>query len=134
MRTVVGADLWNDISVDCESSSARLAAKNALLVSRALLQEIREAGHLPSLKKSYFIACSYACEKELPRLLTPDDIRIHRIGKDLGVQTTGARRRSTAGQKERLQKGRKRNTKLHSIKIGPGKVRGRLFTASVLSS
>ena len=68
------------------------------------------------------------------RLLTPDDIRIHRIGKDLGVQTTGARRRSTAGQKERLQKGMKRNTKLHSLKIGPGKVRGRLFTASVLSS
>ena len=52
--------------VDCECSSARLAAKNALLVSRALLQEIREAGHLPSLKKSYFIAGSYACEKEPP--------------------------------------------------------------------
>ena len=67
MRTVVGADLWtDDISVDCECSSARLAAKNKPLVSRALLQEIREAGHLPSLKKSYFIAGSYACEEEPP--------------------------------------------------------------------
>ena len=63
MRTVVGADLWiDDISVDCESSSARLAAKNALLVSRALLQELRGAGHLPSLKKSYFVCvCVRVC-------------------------------------------------------------------------
>ena len=61
MRTVVGADLWiDDISVDCESSSARLAAKNALLVSRALLQELRGAGHLPSLKKSYFVCVCVA--------------------------------------------------------------------------
>ena len=90
MRTVVGADLWiDDISVDCESSSARLAAKNALLVSRALLQELKGAGHLPSLKKSYFVCVcvcgSYACEKELRRMLTPEENRIHRIGKDLGV-------------------------------------------------
>ena len=115
MRTVVGADLWiDDISVDCESSSARLAAKNALLVSRALLQELRGAGHLPSLKKSYFVCGSYACEKELRRMLTPEDIR---IGKDLGVPTTGARRRSTAGQKERLQKGMRRSNKLHALKV-----------------
>ena len=128
MRTVVGADLWiDDKSVDCESSSARLAAKNALLVSRALLQELKGAGHLPSLKKSYFVCGSYACEKELRRMLTPEDIRIHRIGKDLGVPTTGARRRSTAGQKERLQKGMRRNNKLHALKVGPGKARARLF-------
>ena len=77
---------------------------------------------------------SYACEKELRRLLTPEDIRIHRIGKDLGVPTTGARRRSTAGQKERLQKGMRRNNKLHASKVGPGKGGARLFTASVLAS
>ena len=88
---------------------------------RALLQELRGAGHLPSLKKSYFVCGSYACEKELRRLLTPEDIRIHRIGKDLGVPTTGARRRSTAGQKERLQKGVRRSNKLHALKVGPGK-------------
>ena len=138
MRTVVGADLWiDDISVDCESSSARLAAKNALLsllVSRALLQELKGAGHLPSLKKSYFVCGSYACEKELRRLLMPEDIRIHRIGKDLGVPTTCARRRSTAGQKERLQKGMRRSNNLHALKVGPGKARARLFTASVLAS
>ena len=138
MRTVVGADLWiDDISVDCESSSARLAAKNALLsllVSRALLQELKGAGHLPSLKKSYFVCGSYACEKELRRLLMPEDIRIHCIGKDLGVPTTCARRRSTAGQKERLQKGMRRSNNLHALKVGPGKARARLFTASVLAS
>ena len=125
-----------DISVDCESSSAHLAAKNTLLVSRALLQELKGAGHLLSLKKSYFVCVcgSYACEKEVRRMLTPEDIRIHRIGKDLGVPTTGARRRSTAGQKERLQKGMRRNNKLHALKVGPGKARARLFTASVLAS
>ena len=60
-----------DISVDCESSSAHLAAKNTLLVSRALLQELKGAGHLLSLKKSYFVCGSYACEKEVRRMLTP---------------------------------------------------------------
>ena len=84
--------------------------------------------------KSYFVCGSYACEKELRRMLTPEDIRIHRIGKDLGVPTTGARRRSTAGQKERLQKGMRRSNNLHALKVGPGKARARLFTASVLAS
>ena len=118
----------------CCCGSCMPTAKNALLVSRALLQELKGAGHLPSLKKSYFVCGSYACEKELRRLLTPEDIRIHRIGKDLGVPTTGARRRSTAGQKERLQKGMRRSSKLHALKVGPGKARARLFTASVLAS
>ena len=46
------------------------------------------------------------------------------------MPTTGARRRrrSMAGQKACLQKGTRRNTKMRSLKIGSGKVRGRIFT------
>ena len=134
MKAVVGTDLW----VDDVSALAQFAAKNALLVSRELLKELKGAGHHPSLKKSCFIAGSPACEKELRRLRNDEDIQIHQVGKGLGVPTTGARRRSTAGQRARLQKLAQNISKTRfvtrSLKIGSGKARGRIFTASILSS
>ena len=134
-RCIAGADVWiDDISVDLEDQSAEKAAGNARLLYKQLSQALGGGGHSISTKKTFFVASSSRASKALSSILEDGDPEVRSIGKDLGVGTSGAKRRSTGAATKRLDKAKRRLKKLQALRVPNQGVRARLFNASVMTS
>ena len=104
-RSIAAADVWiDDISVDLEDQSAEKAAGNARLLYKKLSQALGVGGHSVSTKKTFFVASSSRTTRALRGILEDGDPEVRSIGKDLGVGTSGAKRRSTGAAAKRLDK------------------------------
>ena len=127
--------VWiDDIAVDAEELNPGLAARNILALSKRLFAALRQRGHTPSASKTYFLASSKEAEQSLKRIRAESDPPVSSLGRDLGITTAGARRRTTKGAMSRFKKGGKRLQRLHRLQVPQARQRARLFSASVLTS
>ena len=128
-------DVWvDDISIDFVGDSVQAVCRQALQGFDVLQQGLQDAGLKLSLAKTGYLASSNDCKKELTIQRREDQPSVHELLKDLGLDSSGGRRRRIGTQQKRLLKAGRRNAKLHHLKIKSRPIRIRVWKTSVHSA
>ena len=128
-------DVWvDDISIDFVGDSVRGVCQEALHGFDVLQQRLTDAGLTMSLAKTGYLASSNDCKKEITLLRREDQPTVHELLKDLGLDSSGGRRRRIGTQQKRLLKAGRRNAKLSHLKIKARPIRIRVWKTSVHSA
>ena len=96
-----------------------------------LKQGLESAGLKLSPSKTGFLSSTNECKRFINLHRTEDQPRAHDLLKDLGLDSSGARRRRIGTQQKRLIKGRRRHMKLTHLKLRSRPVRVRVWKTSV---
>ena len=94
----------DDISLDVKEKDETKAARNVVLAYQQSRNSLQGAGHKPSDSKTSFLASNAKAAKALNSRRQEGDPEVKNVGVDLGMSTTAARARTSAGQKKRLTK------------------------------
>ena len=125
-------DVWvDDISVDFVGQDAHTVTQDALAGYEELKQGLEAAGLTLSVSKTGFLTSSIECKKQLNLMRREDQPKAQDLLKDLGLDSSGARRRRIGTQQQRLLKGRGRQSKLLHFKLRSRPVRIRIWKTSV---
>ena len=125
-------DVWvDDISVDFTGSDATALCREALVGYEELKQGLVEAGLTLSASKTGFLTSSNECKRNLNLARSEGQPRAHDLLKDLGLDSSGGRRRRIGTQQQRMMKGRGRHSKLMCFKLRSRPVRVRIWKTSV---
>ena len=125
-------DVWvDDISVDFSGQDAFVVCREALNGYEELKHGLEEAGLTLSVSKTGFLASSNECKRQLNLTRREDQPRAHDLLKDLGLDSSGGRRRRIGTQQQRLLKGKGRHSKLMHFKLRSRPVRIRIWKTSV---
>ena len=125
-------DVWiDDISVDFVGQDAITVCREALAGYEELKQGLESAGLKLSTSKTGFLSSTNECKRFINLHRTEDQPRAHDLLKDLGLDSSGARRRRIGTQQKRLTKGRRRHMKLTHLKLRSRPVRVRVWKTSV---
>ena len=125
-------DVWvDDISVDFVGQEAHTVAKDALAGYEELKHGLEAAGLTLSVTKTGFLTSSIECKNQLNLLRREEQPKAQDLLKDLGLDSSGARRRRIGTQQQRLLKGRGRQSKMLHFKLRSRPVRIRIWKTSV---
>ena len=111
----------DDISIDMVGKSPQFVAKILAQVLNKLDIKLQELNLILSKHKSGFLVSSNELKKALKEALPKDAPAIKGVLKDLGCDSTGGRLRRLPTQKARLQKGKRRLTRLRALPKKHGK-------------
>ena len=126
------ADLWiDDISFDIVADDPKTAANKAYRAYHFLKETLQEDDLPLSIGKTGFLVNHRETKAELKKMLTEQDPAIVDAMRDLGCDSSGGRLRRIRVHKQRLRKGRKKQTKLMSLKISRTSTRIRLHKGSI---
>ena len=122
-RGLIDSSTWvDDLSFDLVGSDPPILAQQALALFDKLSACICDVELLISIKKSGFLVSHVAVKRELESLLAAASARngtkypkVCTAMKDLGVQTTLNRCRRVGVQRQRIQKGLRRASRLWAI-------------------
>ena len=110
-------DVWvDDISVDFVGTD---------------VQMLEDIGLQLSKDKTGFLTSSNECKKTLNLFRRDEQPKVHDLLKDLGLDSSGGRRRRIGTQQKRLLKGRGIHSKLLHLKLRSRPVRIRIWKTSV---
>ena len=125
-------DVWvDDISVDFVGTDVHLLCREALDGYDHLRNGLEASGLQLSNSKTGYLTSSVECKKTLNLFRTDEQPRVHDLLKDLGLDSSGGRRRRIGQQQKRLLKGRGRHSKLLHLKLRSRPVRIRVWKTSV---
>lgn len=125
-------DVWiDDISVDFDGQDATLVCKEALAGYEELKTGLQAAGLNLSVHKTGFLTSTNECKRIINLNRQENQPRAHDLLKDLGLDSSGGRRRRIGTQQKRLLKGRARNSKLVHFNLRSRPVRVRVWKTSV---
>ena len=125
-------DVWvDDISVAFVGQDATMVCKEALAGYEELKLGLQDAGLTLSVSKTGFLTSSNECKRQLNLTRREEQPRAHDLLKDLGLDSSGGRRRRIGAQQQRLLKGRGRHSKLMHFKLRARPVRVRIWKTSV---
>ncbi|CAE7569710.1 unnamed protein product [Symbiodinium natans] len=117
-RDVANVDCWlDDVSIDIQHKSFKHVADSAIRVYRSLKDGMDANGFTISSKKTGFVASSTQASKHLRELLLPHEPQVYDVMRDLGVDSTGGRKRRLVTSATRAKKARARHSKLS--RLGP---------------
>ncbi|CAE7295568.1 unnamed protein product [Symbiodinium natans] len=117
-RDVTNVDCWlDDVSIDIQHKSFKQAADSAIRVYRSLKDGMDANGFTISSKKTGFVASSTQASKHLRGLLLPHEPQVYDVMRDLGVDSTGGRKRRLVTSATRAKKAHARQSKLS--RLGP---------------
>ena len=125
-------DVWvDDISVDFTGMDANVVSREALDGYEQLKTGLEAIGLQLSATKTGFLASTVECKRALSLFRRDHQPQVHELLKDLGLDSSGGRRRRIGAQQKRLLKGRGRQTKLLHLKLRSRPVRIRIWKTSV---
>ena len=117
-RDVANVDCWlDDVSIDIQHKSFKHVADSAIRVYRSLKDGMDANGFTISSKKTGFVASSTQASKHLRELLLPHEPQVYDVMRDLGVDSTGGRKRRLVTSATRAKKAHARHSKLS--RLGP---------------
>ena len=117
-KDVANVDCWlDDVSIDVQHKSFKQAADSAIRVYRSLKDGMDANGFTISSKKTGFVASSTQASKHLRELLLPHEPQVYDVMRDLGVDSTGGRKRRLVTSATRAKKAHARQSKLS--RLGP---------------
>ena len=117
-RDVANVDCWlDDVSIDIQHKSFKQVADSAIRVYRSLKDGMDANGFTISSKKTGFVASSTQASKHLRELLLPHEPQVYDVMRDLGVDSTGGRKRRLVTSATRAKKAHARHSKLS--RLGP---------------
>ncbi|CAE7193494.1 unnamed protein product [Symbiodinium natans] len=104
-RDVANVDCWlDDVSIDIQHKSFKQVADSAIRVYRSLKDGMDANGFTISSKKTGFVASSTQASKHLRELLLPHEPQVYDVMRDLGVDSTGGRKRRLVTSATRAKK------------------------------
>ena len=125
-------DVWvDDISVDFTGMDANVVSREALDGYEQLKTGLEAIGLQLSTTKTGFLASTVECKRALSLFRRDEQPQAHELLKDLGLGSSGGRRRRIGAQQKRLLKGKGRQTKLLHLKLRSRPVRVRIWKTSV---
>ena len=125
------ASLIDDISVDFDGQDATMVCKEALAGYEELKNGLQAAGLNLPVQKTGFLTSTNECKRIINLNRQEDQPRAHDLLKDLGLDSSGGRRRRIGTQQKRLLKGRAWHSKLLHFKLRSRPVRVRVWKTSV---
>ena len=111
----------DDISIDMVGKSSQFVAKILAQVLNKLDIKVQELNLILSKHKSGFLVSSNELKKAFKEIFPKNAPAIKGVLKDLGCDSTGGRLRRLPTQKARLQKGKRRLTRLRALPKKHGK-------------
>lgn len=134
-RPKASVDVWvDDISIDFPGNDTHLLCKEALAGYEEAKAGLEAAGPQLSVSKTGFLASSAEAKREITLHRSEDQPRAHDLLKDLGLDSSGGRRRRIGNQQKRLLKGRGRQSKLLHLKLRSRPIRIRVWKTSIHSA
>ena len=125
-------DVWiDDISVDFVGQDATTVCREALAGYEELKKGLEQVGLKLSTTKTGFLTSTNECKRFINLHRREEQPRAHDLLKDLGLDSSGARRRRIGTQQQRLLKGRRRHMKLTHLKLRSRPARIRVWKTSV---
>ena len=125
-------DVWiDDISVDFAGQDAITVCREALAGYEELKRGLEHAGLKLSPTKTGYLTSTNECKRFINLHRREDQPKAHDLLKDLGLDSSGARRRRIGTQQKRLLKGRGRHMKLTHLKLRSRPVRIRVWKTLV---
>ena len=125
-------DVWvDDLSLDAVDKSPEAVARTSLRLFRGLRTALQDRGASLSMDKTCFVATSASAAKALSTLRCPTDPEVKPFARDLGVTSSGVRRRLLGLAEQRRHKARARHTKLCKLRVPGQRHRLRIVRASI---
>ena len=128
-------DVWvDDISIDFTGTDPHLVCREALAGYEEVKQGLEAVGLQLSVSKTGFLASSAEAKREVTLLRTDSQPKAHDLLKDLGLDSSGGRRRRIGNQQKRLLTGSGRQSKLLHLKLRSRPIRIRVWKTSIHSA
>ena len=110
----------DDVSFDIHSRDPDFAAREALGAFRTLQFQMEQAGLKLNADKTGFLTSSKEAARALKALLRDGDPAHYDVLRDLGVDSTAARKRRVSQIRKRFLKGKGRAGIMHRLRINTG--------------
>ena len=129
------ADVWvDDISMDFVGDEAHSVCKEALAAYDDIRRGLEDIGLQLSATKTGFLTSTAEAKRAVNLYRTDEQPKAHDLLKDLGLDSSGGRRRRIGSQQQRMLKGRGRQAKLIHLKLRSRPIRIRVWKTSIHSA
>ena len=131
----VSVDVWvDDISMDFIGEDAHSVCQQALAGYEEIKYGLEKVGLQLSPGKTGFLTSTSEAKRSINLHRTEQQPKAHDLLKDLGLDSSGGRRRRIGSQQKRLLKGSSRQSKLLHLKLRSRPVRIRVWKTSIHSA
>ena len=128
-------DVWvDDISIDFDGDDPHTVCKEALAGYEEVKAGLEAVGLQLSPTKTGFLTSSAEAKREITLHRSDSQPKAHDLLKDLGLDSSGGRRRRIGNQQKRLLKGSGRQSKLLHLKLRSRPIRIRVWKTSIHSA
>ena len=128
-------DVWvDDISMDFTGDDPHVVSKEALAGFDEIKKGLESVGLQLSPSKTGFLTSTIEAKKSINLHRLEHQPKAHDLLKDLGLDSSGGRRRRIGTQQRRLLKGSGRQSKLLHLKLRSRPVRIRVWKTSIHSA